>query len=150
MIYIELDAPNVLFNDFKVRIRNFLMFNVSYFETSNMYKNELGKTIIFPIRSLQRKIDLEIECCYPEVYDLINIFEKPTINFNYNDNIYGEASGTFRKISDIQITAINRSEARFGCNCLYRTTLSDKNKWVYARPENSTGIYNFKISLEEV
>lgn len=151
MTYIELNAPNVLFENRKIRIRNFLIFNVIYVETSNTYKNELGKTIIYPIRSLQRKIDLEIECCYSDVKTLIRIFKEPTIEFTYDDNIYGKSKGIFRKISDTQITAISRSETKFGCNCFYVAGVLDENNWwIYGDIDNTTGIYNFKISLEEV
>lgn len=138
-------------------IHQFTKFDVSYTEITNIYENESGHTIQYPVRIGKRKIDLELECNLDALNILMDFFQQSEILMLYKSPTDAvEQFGTFRKTSDIQVQTISKNPHYYNNPFLYQK-LEDgtNNGYFYELQElyagkSQTGIYYISVSLEEV
>lgn len=138
-------------------IRQFTKFDVSCTEITNIYENESGHTIQYPVRIGKRKIDLELECNLDTLNILMGFFQQPEILMLYQSPTDAvEQFGTFRKTSDIQIQTISKNPSYYNNPFLYQALEHNTNDgYFYELQElyagkSQTGIYYISVSLEEV
>lgn len=138
-------------------IRQFTKFDVSYTEITNIYENESGHTIQYPVRIGNRKIDLELECNLDTLNILMDFFQQSEILMLYKSPTDAvEQFGTFRKTSDIQIQTISKNPSYYNNPFLYQALEHNTNDgYFYELQElyagkSQTGIYYISVSLEEV
>ena len=138
-------------------IHQFTKFDVSYTEITNIYENESGHTIQYPVRIGKRKIDLELECNLDALNILMDFFQQSEILMLYKSPTDAvEQFGTFHKTSDIQVQTISKNPHYYNNPFLYQK-LEDgtNNGYFYELQElyagkSQTGIYYISVSLEEV
>lgn len=142
-------------------IRQFLQFDVSYTEIANTYQNESGMTIQYPIRQGKRKIALKLETNLNGLEHLKTFFQQPELLLFYQSPTdSAEQYGRFRKTADIQIQTVSRNHSFDNHPFLYQLEVYGTNiTYFWSLPEvpayqqkysDSSGIYEFSISLEEV
>ena len=138
-------------------IRQFTKFDVSYTEITNIYENESGHTVQYPVRIGKRKIDLELECNLDTLNILTEFFQQSEILMLYQSPTdAAEQFGMFRKTSDIQIQTISKNPHYYNNPFLYQTLEYNTNDgYFYELQElyagkSQTGIYYISVSLEEV
>ena len=107
---------------------------VSFGETAieNTYQNESGGTIIYPVRSRQRKMQLSIELDSAALEAFLTAFSAPEIRL--------DGVGVFRKTSEISVKTVSETvqlaSAAYSINGILQPP--------------DTGIYTATVSLEEV
>lgn len=138
-------------------IHQFTKFDVSYTEITNIYENESGHTIQYPVRIGKRKIDLELECNLDALNILMDFFQQSEILMLYKSPTDAvEQFGTFRKTADIQVQTISKNPHYYNNPFLYQKLEDGTNSgYFYELQElyagkSQTGIYYISVSLEEV
>lgn len=138
-------------------IRNILQLDVTYSEMVNVYENEQGKTILYPIRRGKRSLEIKLETDLGGLKRLISYFQQPEFWLFYRSpaDLY-DRGGVFRKTSDIQVESIKKN----GKYNNYPIYLDNQNEEIGAvlyydlaldtLLDAKTGIYNFSVNLEEV
>lgn len=138
-------------------IHQFTKFDVSYAEITNIYENESGHTIQYPVRIGKRKIDFELECNLDALDILMGFFQQSEILMLYQSPTdVAEQFGVFRKTSDIQIQTISKNPSYCNSPFLYQALEHNTNDGYFyelqelQKGKNQTGIYYISVSLEEV
>lgn len=133
-------------------IRNIMQFDVSESEIMNTYQNENGNTILYPIRQGKRKINLKIETDLIGLVHLKEYFKQPELLFFYKSPAdIKEQGGIFQKTSDIQTNIVKKGHS-FDNNPIFWDSQIENIGFTKPITENeqSTGIYELSISLEEL